>query len=507
MSMKKNILIPLFVVSLFVLGVTFYNKSQIKEINLLDLKGDWSAKELLAASSNKCGDVPSGNVFGWAYANPIGPISLNCMNCSGGSYDCGNVGTDIAHYGVNINDDRTLSGYAWSPAIGPISFNEDEIRVTNFPANNTGANHGARIEYHKESGKAKITGWARALSACDYDESTGKCTTDGAGDNAGGWDGWIKFDGNDSVNFVKEGTVYNTIVETVVENGQTKHKILGNAWGGALNDDAIPAAVLGEIRYVGATTTYDPKNACPTEKPEANFKLGCRNNDVDDGEKCYFDFGKVVNLINDASDPDDHDCQLEYTDIKKSTWLMQGAGTPGILIVSGKTYGSFTPKSEKSFDANIIMSVEDYFGHTHEITKTFLMRKAIVADFSCCIKTDAIDCSSNSHYKKCENSFEGMTVTEDTHLFLRDSSSVPNHTKMSVDASFKSRAWYYNNALVGQSTLEDREKESVQVSIKQNGVIKLKVVDSVLDAEKTLNLNSMFKKIEKNPDFKEIPFN
>ena len=176
--MKKNILIPLFIVSLFVLGVTFYNKSQIKEINLLDLKGDWSARELFAASSNKCGDVSSGNVFGWAYANPIGPISLNCMNCSSDSYDCGNVGTDIAHYGVNINDDRTLSGYAWSPTIGTISFNANEICEhspcieSDFPINNTEAKHTAKIEYHKESGKAKIVGWARALSACDYDETT-----------------------------------------------------------------------------------------------------------------------------------------------------------------------------------------------------------------------------------------------------------------------------------------------------------------------------------------------
>lgn len=505
MSMKKNILIPLFIVSLFVLGVTFYNKSQIKEINLLDLKGDWSARELFAASSNKCGDVPSGNVFGWAYAFPIGPISLNCMNCSSGSYDCGNVGTDIAHYGVNINDDRTLSGYAWSPTIGTISFNANEIcahspcRESDFPTNNTDANHAAKIVYYKESGSAKIVGWARALSACDYDETTKRCATNGAGDNAGGWDGWIKFDGN----------AYGTIVET--EGGV--HKIKGNAWGGTLNDDAMPAAVLGEIRYVGATTSYDPKNACPDKKPEADFTLGCLNGEIDGAGKCYFDFGKAVNLINHASDPDDEECQLKpNTDIKESKWLVSQDGGASVLYTApGDGPSSFTPKLEDSFDANITMSVEDYFGHTHEKTKTFKMRKAIVADFSCCIKTDTVDCTKDSDFKDCGNGFTNVTVIEDAHLFLRDSSGVTKHTVLSKDATFKSRAWYYNNALVGQSTPgdpKDPEKESVQVSIKQGGIVRLNVIDTVpLPAEKTLNLDSMFKKIEKNPEFKEIPFN
>lgn len=90
MPIKKNILIPLLITFVCVFAIVLYNNNQIKEINDQNSFniGEWG--KVLAAG----GCSPSShNVTGWAYAYPIGPISLSCTNQNA-----------PVNYGVNIHE-------------------------------------------------------------------------------------------------------------------------------------------------------------------------------------------------------------------------------------------------------------------------------------------------------------------------------------------------------------------------------------------------------------------
>ena len=77
------------------------------------------------------------NVFGWAWSDNIGWISFNSLDCdadndgfsSGNLPGCPPVGSIISHYGVflDYNGTKIFDGYAWSSAIGAISFNEADL--------------------------------------------------------------------------------------------------------------------------------------------------------------------------------------------------------------------------------------------------------------------------------------------------------------------------------------------------------------------------------------------
>lgn len=133
------------------------------------------------------------NVAGYAWASGsgtfndgvgIGWISFN--NTSDGTPD------NPAGYGVNVNDAARLtggpgpfSGHAWSENVGWISFNGSE---TGPPpaAPSFGGSIIAQVEWGGTNA-GKVTGWARALSAC----ASVPCPTSGP-ITPGGWDGWIK---------------------------------------------------------------------------------------------------------------------------------------------------------------------------------------------------------------------------------------------------------------------------------------------------------------------------
>ena len=72
------------------------------------------------------------SVSGWAWSENVGWVSFSCKNCDtdGNGYidsgACGgdNTSTFMYNYGVDINySNGALSGYAWSPVVGWISFN------------------------------------------------------------------------------------------------------------------------------------------------------------------------------------------------------------------------------------------------------------------------------------------------------------------------------------------------------------------------------------------------
>lgn len=177
------------------------------------------------------------NVTGFAWSENIGWISFN--NTSGGG------GTN---YGVNIAEDSVynigkLSGYAWSENIGWISFNRaDTIGIP--PAGSGGYDPGNtyNVLAYTDSNN-RLQGWARALTACD-DNSDGDCADvgeDNAADNAGGWDGWIRFTKTTAPAY-----------GVTLTSGSSNGLFSGYAWG---------SDVLGWISFSGPTyqvaTTFE----------------------------------------------------------------------------------------------------------------------------------------------------------------------------------------------------------------------------------------------------------
>lgn len=106
------------------------------------------------------------NVSGWAWSSAVGWISFNCSNTN----TCGTV-----QYGVNINETTgAITGYAWSSHIGWISFNETIGCPTTC---------GAYVENVTPStmtGYKPVKGWAKVLG--------------GGTPVSGGWSGWIRLD-------------------------------------------------------------------------------------------------------------------------------------------------------------------------------------------------------------------------------------------------------------------------------------------------------------------------
>ncbi len=124
-------------------------------------------------SFNKTQAGLSHNVYGYAWSSNIGWISFNnCFNPlnNNGVSNCSGV-----DYGVKY-DTATgdLTGYAWSSNIGWIQFGN----LNNLPTINSSNLNQAKLDLNNPT-NAKMTGWAKALSA-----------------NGNGWDGWISLSGN-----------------------------------------------------------------------------------------------------------------------------------------------------------------------------------------------------------------------------------------------------------------------------------------------------------------------
>lgn len=505
MSSKKIFLVVFFVIFSFVSVVILYNNKQIEEISNVGFLGDWSAQDLLAAGT--CGSSTY-NVSGWAYSAAAGPISLSCRNCDANgdslidNASCGNVGATIADYGININNNKTLSGYAWTNSFGPISFNVSQICASGactsaeFPSGaNNMESHIASVEYVR-SGEAKITGWARALGACDFDGT--KCTTNGAGTNAGGWDGWIKFDYNTSDSFVDGGLPYNTLVRTV----SSVHEIQGNAWGGDLLDARTsPSAIIGEIRFLSsAKTTYNPNESCPDDAPVADFHLVCANGNVSTaGSNCFYGENRTVTLANDSTDVDDGDCSLTTTNLNGSLWKVNSVT---VADLTGKANYLYTvPVGIPTTLVPVFLEVEDKQEMTDSETYSVYFKKGIIADFSCCLKIGTATCTTDAEYVDCDTALNGLSVKEGTSLYLRDNTSVPKYSVSSVGGSISSRTWTYSAGAVSGSGTE------VVIPVRPEATITLIAGDTIgIYDDEVKILDDMFANIIKNPDFKEIPF-
>ncbi|MHA1483339.1 MAG: PKD domain-containing protein, partial [Candidatus Heimdallarchaeaceae archaeon] len=156
---------------------------------------------------------------GFAWSENIGWISFNSTS-DGSSQD----------YGVTFNSSSgVLTGNAWSENIGWISFNNGEVSTPPFDPYKADS-----FVAISSTSTGAFTGWSRALTACLDDKwNINKCTSSDAGDQAGGWDGWISLSGSDPAYGVTRNLEDNTVS--------------GYAWGGD---------VIGWISFSGSDPDY-----------------------------------------------------------------------------------------------------------------------------------------------------------------------------------------------------------------------------------------------------------
>lgn len=189
----------------------------------------------------------SDNVYGYAWSENIGWISLNSINCDqdndgwvdlscGGFKSAGvpNNGSNIPvkDYGVNIEQSSgNFSGYAWSENIGWIKFDPTPDSTTGlYPS---APQHGAQLN----TATKVVTGWARACAGTVNGDCTGESRADG-------WDGWIKL----SKDSADTGSAYNVAV--------TAGKFSGWAWGGDVVGWIDFAPEVADI-FVGAQVSFN----------------------------------------------------------------------------------------------------------------------------------------------------------------------------------------------------------------------------------------------------------
>lgn len=163
-------------------------------------------------------------VSGWAWADTVGWISLNCTNTTG---EC-----TRSDYGVTIDPTTgKFSGYGWSDTIGWISFTRDATMGTP-PAAPFNGSENASAAWDKTTNV--ITGWAKILSLGDG--------------------GWLQFT--------------NTTLNPATQ------KITGWLWNGNNDNSGIGWVALTDVRVAQSVVNKPPN------KPD----IGTLKDDIDSGK-------------------------------------------------------------------------------------------------------------------------------------------------------------------------------------------------------------------------------
>ena len=147
---------------------------------------------------------------GYAWSATVGWISFNCetggwndLNANN-MVDSGEIESVCADsdYGVEIKNDGTLNGFAWSDHVGWVQFGDPDddgplLPLSDFPDART---EGAYLDINA-SDEIYVHGWARVCSATDDGDpntAEGDCSSMDTDPQTGGWDGWISFDCDDA---------------------------------------------------------------------------------------------------------------------------------------------------------------------------------------------------------------------------------------------------------------------------------------------------------------------
>lgn len=135
------------------------------------------------------------NVYGWAWNDTVNWISFNSAGCDvdeNGYVDSGNCGSDnasvsVVSYGVDVAEDGTMRGEAWSEAVGYIQFNP--------PGPYPDGTKSATLDIQSRD----VTGWARI---CSLSNDPVNCS----GGNGMGWISMSTTTGDYGVELDEENT-------------------------------------------------------------------------------------------------------------------------------------------------------------------------------------------------------------------------------------------------------------------------------------------------------------
>lgn len=326
------------------------------------------------------------NVSGWAWSENIGWISFN--NTSDGS---------SINYGVHIDPSTgKFSGYAWSANIGWISFNRAE---TGAPPSNDPCPDGsciAKVEKLTDIGKSnvKVLGWARVLSVKDNP-------------NAGGWDGWIRFDHG------REGEVY-------IDKD-------GNFHGWAWTDMVVGWISFNSSDPGAGGSAYKVVLDLVSFPPTASFQCDaslCPGGSCNGTWIMYHAVAKpascacIFRIKNTSTDPGN--------DIVKSEWYLNNQ-----LKLSCNGICDYTPQRDVlPGNYTLKLKVIDSVGNFSEITRPLTVKREVRADFMC--STDGVN------WKECSK----ISLTQGEIIYVKDDPSVPNHSIPSEGATkIVKRVW------------------------------------------------------------------
>jgi hypothetical protein len=190
----------------------------------------------------------------------VGFLSVRAVNAVGttqylsGQSNSANFGpTNFydANYGVTVDAQGNLVGYAWNEHVGWLKFGG----LSGFPSEPGTTASNAKIIPGAGNGPTTIVGWARFCSPV-YGGLAG-CINGGNiidnTSNQGGWSGWISFDGSN----------YGVIVGTETPLGSGNFPLSGYAWGSDDNGNDIG---FGWMDMSGVNLTGTPT-------PPPSFRL------------------------------------------------------------------------------------------------------------------------------------------------------------------------------------------------------------------------------------------
>lgn len=273
------------------------------------------------------------NVWGWAWNS-----SSTASETGNGwmSFNSTNTGAAV-DYGVNIDSNGILSGYAWmgggadavgnaTATIGWVSFadfdGDGDVDASDktFAGSSCTPNCEAKISTTSATTTWEVSGWARALAGLDP--------------QAGGWDGWIKLRGQTS-----GGEDYGVWIDTGVDPVQFH----GWAWGG---DDSSSTAVIGWISFNCAE-----RGVCGTSNYKVLTSFGVNQRPsatplpVTYGDYCFAG-GPPIFLSWQFSDPNPGDTQSAYRvqiDVEgDGTWNGPNDLNSGKILSSSNSYSPAT---------------------------------------------------------------------------------------------------------------------------------------------------------------------
>ncbi|MDQ5954510.1 MAG: hypothetical protein QG583_438 [Patescibacteria group bacterium] len=209
---KKVINISIFVI---VLAFVAIYSTSVKSSSTDNLSGYmWSADNWSDVNGNGVQD--SGEIM--TPPGGAGWISVNCLsggNCAGNDY------------GVTLETDGDLVGYAWSPHFGWLQFGG----LSGFPIGSGTVSENAKVLPNGD-----LTGWARF---CAGAANNSTCSGNPAQNDTstGGWDGWVSL----------KGTGYG--VHLTIDPETSAGEFDGYAWGGNQDSSGMNTTGTGWIAW------------------------------------------------------------------------------------------------------------------------------------------------------------------------------------------------------------------------------------------------------------------